>query len=120
MLVVLVLASLACSLTDPAPAPHQASLAAATTPSPRPTSEPTPTPTASPTQADGGGHVCAIVADALNVRACAGLDCAVIDWLLHGQTINAAPAGPGWLVLTLADGRAGYIAARYCDFGIGE
>ena len=116
VLVVLAAAGLACSLTTP-PAPAHLVQAANPTRTPSPTSEPTPTQAASPTQADQGGPVCVVTAYALNVRDCPGVDCAAIDGLTNGQAVTAAPAADGWLVLTLADGRAGYIAARYCDFG---
>jgi hypothetical protein len=114
VLVVLALAGVACSLT--APAPSQAALMPATHPSPTSKPTPSPTPTASPTPASGGR--CVVVAYALNVRDCPGTGCAIIDGLTNGQTIDAVPAAAdGWLVFPLADGRAGYIVARYCDFG---
>jgi hypothetical protein len=112
VLVVLTLAGLACSLSAPSQAANLG--AAIPTASPSPTSEPTPppTPTASP-QPDPGGR-CSVIAHALNIRACPGVDCAIIGGLLLGQTVDTAPAADGWL--QLADG-GGYIVGRYCKDG---
>ena len=116
-LILLTLGSLACTLTAQATS-KQAALASVATVQPTSNqlvSKISPTPAASLTPA--GGAVCIVTAQALNVRACPGVDCAVIAWLRSGQAVNAAPAGPGWLLIDLADGRPGYIAARYCDGG---
>lgn len=107
-LIILTIASLACSLTAPAP-----NYLATAPPQLTQTTKPTMTATLTPTISVWTD--CVVTATALNVRACPGLNCAIVGWLLANQTVNAAPATDGWLTIMLTDGHAGYIAARYCD-----
>lgn len=43
---------------------------------------------------------CTVIATALNVRDCGGIDCSVIGWLEAGWIVKAQPTGSGWLYIT--------------------
>ena len=43
---------------------------------------------------------CKVIATALNVRDCGGIDCSVIGWLEAGWIVKAQPTGSGWLYIT--------------------
>jgi hypothetical protein len=115
-LLILALSALACSLTatptQPAPEPTQAARVAFLAHNPPTNTPPTQEPTQEPAPA------CEVIAQALNVRACPGVSCAVIGSLYTGALVQAAPAGvDGWLELTQAQG---YISARWCIFPEGQ
>lgn len=45
---------------------------------------------------------CLVTAEALNVRNCPGIDCAVIGWLQAGQVVNVTRLAPnGWAQLNI-------------------
>jgi len=117
-IIALLLLSLACSLTsgDPHPLPAQAE----GSPAPLPVASPARylvqaanTPEPEPLEVPAR---CVVIAQALNVRACPGVTCAVIGWLEAGNLVQAAPAPgvSGWLEITTPPG--GYISARWCEF----
>lgn len=95
----LALAALACSL-QAAPA----KLAAMPSQTPAPAATPaatavmqritvmTPTPTATPVPT-----VCTVSAEALNVRACPGVSCAVVAWLTAGESITTTQPITAWI-----------------------
>ncbi len=97
LILFLMVLTLACSAT----APGQATATAAP-----PTPQPSPAPIANnaitirptPTQAP---LACIVTADALNIRTCPGVACAVSGWLQAGQTVTLANIDPsGWANLT--------------------
>lgn len=85
----------------------------------------TPThPTEQPkalTLATASPSTCIVNAHALNVRACAGIDCSIIGWLEDGWTVKAQPGsmpGSGWIYIR-RDSLSGFARADYltCNFG---
>jgi uncharacterized protein YgiM (DUF1202 family) len=43
---------------------------------------------------------CTVIATALNVRDCAGVDCSVIGWLEAGWIVNAELSSSSWIYIT--------------------
>lgn len=80
---------------------------------PSPTQTP-PTPTQAPTHPLMPPLSCVVAAEALHVRACAGVACPVLDWLPQGATITptGTKAGTWWEVTTPA-GMVGWIYAEF-------
>jgi len=113
--ILLAAALMACTLT----ADTRSALAtgptvpAGTSPPPPVPLSPVPIPTAP--QAEVGGAFCVVAAHSLNVRACPGIDCAVIAWLKNGQEVDIEADGGEWLTVKLSDGQRGYVAGRYCE-----
>lgn len=100
---------LACSLQAP-----RATETAQSTPEPtKPATraflglKPSPTP-----QAD----LCTVTAAHLNLRACAGTDCAVIEVLEAGEILTITTRGE-WHNVTTSTGRPGWINSNYCKNG---
>lgn len=119
-LAVVVLAGLACGTggaavygvpLTPTAQPTQTDTAtptrAAPTQPPTPTQPPGPTRAATPTQAPQG---CFVSAEALHVRACAGVACPVLDWLPQGAPITPTGeiSGAWWALAP-----AGWINAEW-------
>ena len=108
----LILAALACTLTQPTGAellanpPTQAPtlpaaprLAADPVVIQRQTTAPTPAPT-----------ICSVTAAALNVRACPGVSCAAVAWLTAGETITTTQPITAWVYTP-----AGWINSTYLE-----
>ena len=83
----------------------------------------TPThPTEQPkalTLATASPSTCIVNAHALNVRACAGIDCSIIGWLEDGWTVQAElSSGSSWTYITRGE-LSGFARADYltCNFG---
>ena len=96
--------TLACSMT----APRAAVMAAHPTPQPSPPARPVKQTanrqltaanvSARPTPA---GVACIVTAQALYIRTCPGMSCAVIGWLAAGQAVTVDTTNPGgWANLT--------------------
>jgi uncharacterized membrane protein len=50
---------------------------------------------------------------AVNLRACAGTSCAVMDIVTEGESLNIVKAGL-WLEVVTDEGMTGYINSKYC------
>lgn len=72
-------------------------------PSPAPSNTSTATATAAP-------RVCIVTASALHVRRGAGVEYAVIGWLLHGESVTIKNQRGAWY-----DIGAGWIYSNYCE-----
>ena len=61
---------------------------------------------------------CTVIATALNVRDCGGIDCSVIGWLEAGWIVKTHPTGSGWLYITHGTLK-GYARSNYllCNIG---
>lgn len=54
-----------------------------------------------------------VSASALNVRATASGDGAVLEQVKKGQTLDLIESGESWSTVRLADGRIGFVSTRY-------
>lgn len=122
-LLLLLLASLACSLTNKNP-PGNALVMAVETVAPtpqssapmKPTIQPSPTPQAATLPA------CKVTTGypegTVNLRACAGLACQVVAVLSEGDELTVltplSPNSGGWLEVKSFAGLRGFIHAKYC------
>jgi uncharacterized protein YgiM (DUF1202 family) len=114
-LLALVLFTLACSLTAQLSASPTPPALASPAPDPAPSQgKPAPAWTASPTPP--GVYI--VTAHAVNLRACPGLDCVILDTLTQGQAVTVldtlpAPDGGTWTNVTTLTGRSGWINSKY-------
>lgn len=103
---------MACSLTN-LPTSGAAVLK---TPTGTPTAADTPEAIATPTQA---GQRCTVdtgTADGrLNLRACAGTACGVVDVLEEGQALTVISTADGWHSVQTEAGAAGFVNSQYCN-----
>lgn len=121
--VLMLLASLACTLTAPpaemagevqnSPAPPAAATITRTL---HPTITPTTRPGATATKVVSPSCTVStgIENGALNVRACAGLACAIVGTVAQGDVITITEAGDQWLGVD-AGSLAGYVKAEFCE-----
>lgn len=84
----------------PAPNPTQ-------TPQQRKTNGPTPTPAACVVSNTRGL--------ALNLRACAGMDCTIITGLMPGDQLIIAGIADDWYQVHTPTGRIGWVYSFYCE-----
>jgi len=104
---------LACSLTSGA----TMSAAVLKTPTERPQTSASPESTQTPTPSPKRCTVTTGAADGrLNMRACAGTGCEVIDILEEGQVLTVLQLGDWLKVQTEANG-AGFVNSNYCNVG---
>jgi len=60
---------------------------------------------------------CEVIAAALNVRECGGIDCSVIGWLEYGWTVQAERSpSSAWLKITRGN-LTGFVRADYLTCG---
>ncbi len=104
--------------SQPELTPGAGTPAAGTTASPVPQSTATPTPTAGPKE----GDTATVNSDGVNLRACAGTDCDIVDQLFAGQTVTIL--GPAeddgeyiWWPVSVDDDPSitGYLAQDFLD-----
>lgn len=55
-------------------------------------------------------HQCAVSADVLTVRDCAGVQCAAIDWLMAGDIITTTHPITGWIPAA-----GGWVNSKFCE-----
>jgi uncharacterized protein YgiM (DUF1202 family) len=115
-LLLLSVLSLACSLTaspvtgnqagamQPASEPVQINLEGAVQSAP---SQASPSPTVLP-------MTCTVTADALHLRACAGTQCTVLDWLEQGDELIVLESGNDWIQVQTQTGDTGWVKGKYC------
>ena len=112
LLAVAVILTTACSLTNQAT--RGAALSAQNAPG-TPTAADRPETIATPTQ---GGQRCTVdtgtPGGALNLRACAGTGCAVLDTLTEGDTLTVISTADGWQRVQTQSGTAGFVNSKYC------
>ena len=107
-LAILILLSLACSLTTPPSPPKDmpaqvsniTHLATATL-DPISNSHTMPT-------------TCTVSAQSLHLRECAGLHCTVLAWLSAGDVLDVLDADQDWLNVTTPSGQTGWVHSKYC------
>jgi uncharacterized protein YgiM (DUF1202 family) len=105
---ILILLSLACSLTTPPSLPQDmpaqvsniTHLATAT-------QDPGSIPHTMPT-------TCTVSAQSLHLRECAGLHCTVLAWLSVGDVLEVLDADQDWLNVTTPTGQTGWVHSKYC------
>ncbi len=105
---ILILLSLACSLTTPPSLPQNipaqvsniTHLATAT-------QDPDPILHTMPV-------TCTVSAQSLHLRECAGLHCTVFAWLSAGDTLEVLDADQDWLNVTTPSGQTGWVHSKYC------
>ena len=105
---ILILLSLACSLTTPPSLPQDmpaqvsniTHLATAT-------QDPDPILNTMPA-------TCTVSAQSLHLRECAGLDCSVLAWLSMGDVLEVLDADQDWLNVTTPTGQTGWVHSKYC------
>lgn len=114
ILITLFGATLACSLTDQNK-PASAVMAIGTTPTQAATQTTMTQIVASITATSG--PACAIrtgvTGGRVNLRACAGLGCAVVAVLTDGDSLAIISWGD-WIQVQTADGLTGYINSKFC------
>lgn len=66
---------------------------------------PSPTPTP---------ETCIVTADVLQLRACAGTHCTVLDWLERGEELIVLDSGNDWIQVQTRTGDTGWVKAKYC------
>jgi uncharacterized protein YgiM (DUF1202 family) len=57
---------------------------------------------------------CIVTTDVLQLRACAGTHCTVLDWLKEGEKLVILDANDGWLHVQTLAGKTGWVKAKYC------
>ncbi len=105
---ILILLSLACSLTTPPSLPqdmpaqmsNKTHLATATT-DPDPNSHTMPA-------------TCTVSAQSLHLRECAGLQCNVLAWLSAGNVLEVLDTDQDWIEVTTPAGQIGWVHSKYC------
>jgi hypothetical protein len=55
-------------------------------------------------------HQCAVSAEVLTVRDCAGVQCAAIDWLEQGEIVTTTQQISGWVWTG-----KGFINSKFCE-----
>jgi uncharacterized protein YgiM (DUF1202 family) len=66
---------------------------------------PSPAPTA---------ESCIVTTDVLQLRACAGTHCTVMDWLEQGEKLTVLVSGNDWTQVETPAGTMGWVKAKYC------
>ncbi len=107
-LAILILLSLACSLTTPPLLPQDmpaqvsniTHLATATQ-DPNPNSHTMPA-------------TCTVSAQSLHLRECAGLHCTVLAWLSTGEVLDVLDTDQNWLNVITPSGQTGWVHSKYC------
>ena len=96
---------LACSLTATPLTPAGSTPASiqSVLPLPDRSTQPSPTPTR-----------CIVIADALNLRECAGTSCTVKAWLKLGEALSVHQNVDGWFQVTTPAGESGWVNSKYC------
>ena len=112
ILFVPMLLSLACSLTVPvSPTPAASTLIiAGETNTPEHVDATQAIPSVTPQQTTN----CEVTANALHLRACAGVDCLVKGWLSVGTQLTILSVDNGWLQVETPAGATGWINGKYC------
>ena len=59
-------------------------------------------------------ETCTVSAQSLNLRKCAGLQCAVIAWLSHGDVLAVEETDHDWIKVTIPAGQTGWVHSKYC------
>ena len=107
-LTILILLSLACSLTTPPSLPQD---------TPTQVSNITHLATAIP-DPNSNSHTmpvtCTVSAQSLHLRECAGLDCSVLAWLSAGDVLEILDTNQDWLNVTAPTGQTGWVHSKYC------
>ena len=105
MLLVLVISSLACSLTSP-PENRADEISIQAQPTAQIADElimPTSTPT-----------TCVVNATVLQLRECGGVNCTVKDWLDQGLVLSVQQTVNGWNQVTTPTNENGWVNSKYC------
>ena len=103
----LLLFSLACSLTTPPAGSNldaqsvQKNYLATPTPIPTPVLHTIPA-------------ACTVTALTLHLRNCAGLQCTVIDWLSKDAVLVVHEKDHEWIKVTTPTGKTGWVHSKYC------
>ncbi len=114
------LATLSCTLLNPRiePGPSrvmtEATVAATEIPLRLPTEMPAQHIVAvepSPTPLPG----CKVTPIYLNIRACAGIHCAVVGFLKQGELVEILQSENGWFQITSTSVNDGWINSHYCE-----
>ena len=107
-LAILLLLSLACSLTTPPSLPQDmpAQMSnithlATATPDPNSISHTMPA-------------TCTVLAQSLHLRECAGLQCNVLAWLSTGEVLDVLDTDQDWIEVTTPTGQTGWVHSKYC------
>lgn len=107
-LLILILLSLACSLTTPPSLPQDVP-AQLSNKSPLATAmqDPDPILHTMPT-------TCTVSAQSLHLRECAGLQCNVLAWLSAGDVLDVLDTDQDWIEVTTPAGQTGWVHSKYC------
>ena len=106
--VILILLSLASSLTTPPSLPQDM---------PAQVSNKTHLATATPDPISNSHTMpitCTVSAQSLHLRECAGLDCNVLAWLSAGDVLDVLDVDQDWLNVTTSAGQTGWVHSKYC------
>ena len=57
---------------------------------------------------------CQVNATSLNVRTCAGVECAVSEYLVFGDILTIHETSNNWLNISTTSGVSGWINSTYC------
>lgn len=107
-LTILILLSLACSLTTPPSLPQDV---------PAQVSNKTHLATATPDPISDSHTmpvICTVSAQSLHLRECAGLQCTVLAWLSTGDVLEVLDVDQDWLNVTTPAGQTGWVHSKYC------
>jgi len=107
-LLLLLLFSLACSLTTPPSSPQEV---------PAQLSNITHLATATQDPAlvlHTMQTACTVSAQSLHLRECAGLDCTVLAWLSAGDVLEVLDTDQNWINVTTPAGQTGWVHSKYC------
>ena len=115
ILVLAIVSILACSLTNGA---SVGDISAAQFKPALITATPSPSPTAKISTSTPSPERCKVTASFLNLRACPGTSCAVLDVLKAGVLLTVSERGH-WLKVETMSGAAGFVNSNYCKT-IGE
>lgn len=55
-----------------------------------------------------------VTAHVLQLRECAGVSCAVKDWLNHGEVLSVQQNINGWYQVTTSAEENGWVNSKYC------
>lgn len=107
-LALLILLSLACSLSTP-PSPPQDVPAQLSNIAHLATATQDPDPILHTMQA-----ACTVSAQSLHLRDCAGLHCTVLAWLSAGDVLEILATDQNWINVTTPAGQTGWVHSKYC------
>ena len=105
ILLILVVPSLACSLTSP-PAKHANAISMQAPPTAQIATKAV-TSTATPI-------TCVVTATVLQLRECGGVNCTVKDWLAQGSVLSVQQTVNGWFQVTTPTNESGWVNSKYC------